>query len=653
MTDWLTYDLKVALLIVVFYGFYRLLVARDTFHRLNRVVLLGSLVLSLLLPLCHVTVTLPAASRLSPLPHPRREGSNYSQNVGNQEERLSTPLPKREGQGGESAAFLLMAVYGVGVLLCLARTFTSIRRVRQIIAQGERRDVPSYISWQTPRMRLSVVDDERIKPFSWMHTVVLSRKDYTQDLLDGTRGHSVILAHECGHVACRHSFDMLFVDMIAALQWFNPVVWLLREELRMVHEYEADDRVLSQGFNAYQYLNLLILKAAGDAGYSIANGISKESALSKRVKMMIKHKSSWRSWMKLLYIVPVVAVSLAATAKVVVEYKEPRPAFALTSHVPNGAAKSGIVIMVPEKVKGVSSTNRNVSLYDDGKLIVVDGRVITKDELLQLKQEDVEYIDVLGEESATKLFGSQGSKGGIVIKTKNAQTAEPFALHAVVDQNGRITGFTHEGEPDARQPMTFAVGNIFIDGHEATAEEAANYQSLSIESYEIVHHPNTAGDAKFGYKDKEGVLSLHTAKPADDPIFEVVENMPTFPGGEAKCFEFLMHNLKYPKKAIELGLQGRVLVQFVVEKDGSLTNLKIVKSVSSNNTSDVSVVAYGAHGNDDGSELSKAEQAESASKLLDEEALRVVRLMPKWNPGRQRGKVVRSKFVIPVTFRLN
>ena len=110
-----------------------------------------------------------------------------------------------------------------------------------------------------------------------------------------------------------------------------------------------------------------------------------------------------------------------------------------------------------------------------------------------------------------------------------------------------------------------------------------------------------------------------TQIPDDDPVFTVCEKKPEFPGGDMALMEFLMKQTKYPKDATEQGIQGRVVVQFIVEKDGSPSNAKVVKSVS---------------------------------QSLDEEALRVVRAMPKWTPGQQRGQNVRAQFTLPVTFRL-
>lgn len=109
-------------------------------------------------------------------------------------------------------------------------------------------------------------------------------------------------------------------------------------------------------------------------------------------------------------------------------------------------------------------------------------------------------------------------------------------------------------------------------------------------------------------------------EPVEQEIFEVVENMPEFPGGNAALMQYLAKNINYPTIAQENGTQGRVIIQFVVNQDGSIVDAKVARSVD---------------------------------PYLDKEALRVINAMPKWKPGMQRGKPVRVKFTVPVMFRLN
>ena len=125
-------------------------------------------------------------------------------------------------------------------------------------------------------------------------------------------------------------------------------------------------------------------------------------------------------------------------------------------------------------------------------------------------------------------------------------------------------------------------------------------------------------------KDKQVVIQAPVATSGvaeedTDVVFVVVESMPQFPGGEPALFKYLNDNIKYPVIAQESGIQGRVICQFVVNRDGSIVDIEVVRSVD---------------------------------KSLDAEAVRVISRMPRWTPGKQRGKTVRVKYTLPVNFRL-
>ena len=305
MTEFLTYDLKVAVLIAVFYFCYRLLMERETFHRLNRIVLLSSIALSLVLPLCvitfHETVEVEQTTATAN-PNPQSPITDMS--------AVTAADSVQMAPVDQSA--VIFAIFMIGVLCRLFFIANSYRLLRRIISDSEQHTLEDDVT-------LAVVDLP-VAPFSWMRTIVLSRIDYDE------RNPS-ILAHERGHIRLHHSWDIVFVEMLTALQWFNPVVWLLRRDLRTVHEYEADASVLSSDSDVSQYIQLLMRKAMGTKASILANGIN-NSTIKKRIFMMLKHKSNRRAWLKALYIAPIVAVSLVATAKTVTEFK-PKP----TNHV--------------------------------------------------------------------------------------------------------------------------------------------------------------------------------------------------------------------------------------------------------------------------------------------------------------------------------
>ena len=151
---------------------------------------------------------------------------------------------------------------------------------------------------------------------------------------------------------------------------------------------------------------------------------------------------------------------------------------------------------------------------------------------------------------------------------------------------------------------------------ELKSQEDLNKTKTAIGSFDVKGNDEAGGEV---LKAKEVIAQPEPPKEEETKVFDVVEVMPSFPGGQAALFEWLSKNIKYPVVAEENGVQGRVIVTFVVERNGSITDVQVVKSVDPS---------------------------------LDKEAVRVVKAMPHWIPGKQNGSAVRVKFTVPVTFRL-
>ena len=151
---------------------------------------------------------------------------------------------------------------------------------------------------------------------------------------------------------------------------------------------------------------------------------------------------------------------------------------------------------------------------------------------------------------------------------------------------------------------------------ELKSQEDLNQTNTAIGSFDVKGNDETGGEV---LKAKEVIAQPEPPKEEETKVFDVVEVMPTFPGGQQALFEWLSKNIKYPVVAEENGVQGRVIVTFVVERNGSITDVQVAKSVDPS---------------------------------LDKEAVRVVKAMPHWIPGKQNGSAVRVKFTVPVTFRL-
>lgn len=285
------YSLKVAILTTAFYLCWRMLLSKETLHRLNRFVLVLIPSVSMILPFCvitfHKTVIVPATETAA------QAGA-----------AMEASAPSALGAG-----IVAVAVYLAGVALVLFRILWSIWKIGRLIRSGYQVPV------EGEKYRL-VVTEEDVEPFSWMNFIVLSRKDYEA-------GNPEIILHEQAHINLRHSPDILMTDVLTAFQWYNPFVWMLGTDLRGIHEYEADEAVLKHGIDATQYQLFLIMKSAADHGYTLANSL-RSGTIKNRIKMMIKKKTKAASSLKALLLIPIIGLSLAATARTVTDYQTPQ-----------------------------------------------------------------------------------------------------------------------------------------------------------------------------------------------------------------------------------------------------------------------------------------------------------------------------------------
>ena len=542
MGTFLVYILKSSLCLALFYLFYRLLLSKETFHRFNRIALLGVMLISCLLPLVRVTVDRATVVNTSVMLV--------------EEDMLMYPW-EMQTVVQEEAAFpwreWLVAVYFLGILFFLLRNFLSLGYVFYLIRHSRCRRMENGICL--------VIHQAGFAPFSWMKYIVISQTDLDENGTD-------ILIHEEAHIRNRHSWDLLLVELCVWLQWFNPAAWLLKQELQNVHEYEADEAVLRQGIDAKRYQMLLIKKAVGARLYSIANSFN-HSSLKKRITMMIRKKSNPWARAKYLYVLPLAAVTVAAFARP--EISEPL------------------------------------------------------DEISNVKVNDLSAIT--GKNSPENLSVAATSAADVTLKMKvTDQSGSPIVGASVLIVNstsGTLTdsegNFTLKVGDDQR----ISVSYIGMKSVELSVKECLEKQ---IKEVRLTSDADSGPQLTVVSQSSESASQKApqhntTSEPQNtEEVFMVVENMPEFPGGLNACLKFLADHVAYPKEAAEKKIQGRVIVQFVVMKDGSIANARVIRSVD---------------------------------PLLDAEALRVIGLMPKWKPGTQRGQAVNVKFTMPITFRLD
>jgi len=290
MAAFFVYSLKSSLCLAAFYLFYKLLVSRDTFHRFNRITLLGMMMLSTSIPWVAwlITPAGPALEIMTDISSVQPEIINPTSSV-----TAENAPPNR-------LLSLILLLYLTGCVLYFLQSAWTLCRILRLIRQGERIRVDNNIM-------LTIHSDQRIAPFSWMKNMVASRTDLNE-------AGETILLHEQAHIRQHHSFDLLLAELCLLFQWYNPAAWLLYRELQHIHEFEADRSVLAQGIDAKQYQLLIIKKAVGTRLYSMANSFN-HSNLKKRITMMLQKKSNSWARLKYAYVLPLAAISVIAFAR--------------------------------------------------------------------------------------------------------------------------------------------------------------------------------------------------------------------------------------------------------------------------------------------------------------------------------------------------
>ena len=428
----LSYSIISAIILGFGYIAYRLAMAEESQHRLNRLALQMIYAVALLSPM----ILLPVM-----LHHPTADTEIFNMAtvdaIGGIEEivgqeGVGTPEPL----SATRIIGMIYQIYIIGVVIFAAYFIFGLFMLLRIIRKGEKTEFEGY--------NLILVDDScKTAPFSWGHSIVMTRSDFNES-------GEMILLHEHAHLSQRHWIDVLTAYVAICLQWYNPAAWAMREDLKVVHEYQADEIVLSEGVDAKEYQLLLLNKAVGYGYQSLANSLN-HSKLRKRVTMMYKKKTSLRRRLFALALVPAIGAGIAVT--------------------------------------------------------------------------------------------SLPSVAGVLESLVGTSLSTPSSTEAEDNRNA----------PEERE------------------------------------------------------------------VFTAVDTEPEFPDGMQGLMMFLMNNMRYPEDAEKAHEQGRVIVKFIVEKDGSAGNFEVVQGVS---------------------------------ESLDKEAVRVLKDMPKWTPASVNGKPVACYFTLPVSFRL-
>jgi len=275
MTEFLLYIARSGLYLGVFYAFYLLVMRRTTFFRFNRIAMLAGSAVCVLLPLLRVRHAIMFAA-VGPLTMTSVQESTV-------ERAASFPW-----------AMLIFGLYLAGIAFVLAGTVVSAIKIGRLAKKGR--------ATETGGCRTIVMDGE-LPSFTFGKTIFIGSRDLAEN--------PVIFEHETMHVHCRHYLDLLLFRILQIVWWWNPLLWIMKTELGILHEYEADEGVIKKGIDATQYQFLLVRKAVGEQRFSLASGFQ-HAQLKNRITMM--HKPSSSGWLRLSYLalIPVLAILVYA-----------------------------------------------------------------------------------------------------------------------------------------------------------------------------------------------------------------------------------------------------------------------------------------------------------------------------------------------------
>ena len=525
MTDFLIYQGKTAAALAVFYMFYRLLLSKETFHRFNRIVLLGTAAIAFILPFCVITLQ---KVEIMQAPQPAQEYAGMTEIPASAEILETEYTPEEPAAETPWWPTALATVFALGALAIIATTTISIIRIKKIIRSGRHEALESG--------ETLVITETDTAPFSWMKYIVLSKEDYES-------GYSQILTHEKAHISLRHSWDILFVDMITALQWFNPAIWMLKADLRAIHEFEADDAVLRSGANVKEYQYLLIRKAVSKSGYSVANSFN-HSTLKARITMMLNKKSSRMSAWKALYVIPLVGISLAATAETKVDYR-------FEDQQTEAAASTPLD-------KDTKNSFRQKNLHEGHFIIDEDAQSIT-----------MVYFDHEGNEMRATHLGLNLDQD-LYFVNGNMATPKSFELRMEEEDVVVLNAYMKNGKK--------VRGAVLPNNNYVTGTWDANKH---FDEQETVYHMDGKEYQVRGGKYVETEAPAKSVEKKEPLPFQHAAQQPGFNGGDANEFgKWVSQNLTYPENCRQSKVQGRVTLQFTITEEGKVTDVKVLRGVN-------------------------------------------------------------------------
>lgn len=551
----MVYFLKINVAIALFYAFYRLFFYKDTFFTWRRTALLCFFAVSAIVPLFNIQTWIEQQEPMAAM------ADLYATVV--LPELTLTPQPETDWK--QLLADGIGIVYWLVVALLTARFLVQLTGIIRLGRRCPTQKIDDTTVHLLPRPE---------GPFSFFRWIFVYPDAHTGEELHE------ILTHERTHARQWHSIDVMIGELACIVCWFNPFAWLMKREIRTNLEYMADEKVLETGHDSRTYQYHLLGLSHHKAAATIYNSFN-VLPLKKRITMMNKRRTRAIGRTKYLMFLPLAALLMIvsnieavarATQKITAEVMEAVTPAETPEVQPQPENIAPLHKQEPDNIAPSSQPEMNVApipQQEKSKKVTYKGKIV--DDEAGNPISDVKIIIDHKYQSITK--STVNAQGEFRIET----SPEASIL------------FEHT-KSDGSKLVRFCTPKVLAQ---------MNPDNMVIELIPYIDIKTAATEAD---------------------VYEVVENMPEFPnGGMTALMKYLSDNIRYPEAAHKAGIQGRVTVQFVVGKDGSIGNVSILRGVNAD---------------------------------LDAEAIRVISSMPKWKPGTQKGEPVKVKYTVPVMFRL-
>jgi TonB family protein len=643
--------LPIAATVAILWLVYRLLFRNSNRLHFNRYFLLTSMLLALAMPLLGLLSGLELPQMVT-LKQSMLNGMMLNEVIVTADGQPMLPevIVTTSTQSHFNVWQVIGGIYLIGVGVMTLLFLFKLAKLVVLIIRSPKRKMSGCTAVFTGREQGS---------FSFFRYAVFPNEDVDPD----------IIRHEMSHIEHHHSWDILFAEVMMILQWFNPFIYLYKKELQSLHEYMADRDVVATGVDKKNYM-MLILQQCTAVDFS---GMSNNFSLiltKKRIKMITRNEKAKGLWWRLLATLPVLAVLLIANTKVTAQEKkvddkpikvemgqfeifgddgapmqlkdtviyaddgsyvkfetsdsfqpesgEPCKKVTVTSYDADGAPRNNFFICETEK-RGDTVRYSIEPFSISGSLFetLLDVATSKEDTVYQICEEMPEFPG-----GVNALISHVGQNVVYPAEAMEKEIQGRVFVGFVVEKDGSISNVKVlkgiGGGCDEEAVRVISSMPKWKPGKQKGKPVRVNYQIPIV--FKLGNPQKTKEQDNGGETSKVGeVKKTVPFGPDKDGVYQIVEEMPKFPGGENALMDYVAKNVVYPKEAQEKGISGRVFVGFIVEKDGSVSEVKVLRGIGGG---------------------------------CDEESIRVVKAMPKWKPGKQEGKPVRVSYQLPIFFKL-